>query len=234
MRYFYGYTPQAPTASFVDTVGGDGGPTEQHAEYLLGTYNVTDGHFDIYVQDAALLSGTYPFFGWATIRLVEQCPFQTYYLDSDGDGFGSASSSVQSCTQPAGYVSNSMDCNDADAGSFGAVTEAAGLSVTPSENGVTLSWVGQAAAAGPGTTYDIVTGFGETLQEDQSYQRASCLANNVPANAYEDTSATPPTDGRRLTYYLVRALNSCGAGTFGASGSTPNQRASLDTSSPCP
>ncbi len=69
MRYYYGYAAGSPKASFVDTVGGAGG-TDQHEEYSLGTVNITDGTFNIYVQDADLLSGTYPFFGWAWIRLM--------------------------------------------------------------------------------------------------------------------------------------------------------------------
>ncbi|MFM7200107.1 MAG: putative metal-binding motif-containing protein, partial [Myxococcota bacterium] len=39
----------------------------------------------------------------------------TYYRDGDRDGYGSASSTLQGCKVPSGYVSNKLDCNDADA-----------------------------------------------------------------------------------------------------------------------
>ncbi|NBO55098.1 MAG: hypothetical protein EBU84_11020, partial [Actinobacteria bacterium] len=39
----------------------------------------------------------------------------TYYQDADGDGFGNASASTQSCTPLTGYVTNNTDTDDANA-----------------------------------------------------------------------------------------------------------------------
>ncbi|HCF58563.1 MAG TPA: hypothetical protein DFS52_11285 [Myxococcales bacterium] len=39
----------------------------------------------------------------------------SWFLDSDGDGFGNPADSVSSCEQPPGRVANDDDCNDADA-----------------------------------------------------------------------------------------------------------------------
>ena len=47
----------------------------------------------------------------------------TWYADSDGDGFGDASSSTVSCYAPAGFVASSGDCDDDDAGISPAATE---------------------------------------------------------------------------------------------------------------
>ena len=51
------------------------------------------------------------------------CTEQTWYQDTDGDGFGNASQTQSSCSQPAGYVSDNTDFNDNDANSFPNATE---------------------------------------------------------------------------------------------------------------
>jgi hypothetical protein len=47
----------------------------------------------------------------------DNLPVFTYYVDADGDGFGSDVSVVTTCqtATPVGFVSNKLDCDDADA-----------------------------------------------------------------------------------------------------------------------
>lgn len=42
-------------------------------------------------------------------------PQVAFYADTDGDGFGNASSITYGCTAPVGHVANSTDCNDGNA-----------------------------------------------------------------------------------------------------------------------
>lgn len=41
-------------------------------------------------------------------------PYHTFYWDEDGDGFGTESRTIQSCTTPVGYAPQADDCDDAN------------------------------------------------------------------------------------------------------------------------
>ncbi len=48
----------------------------------------------------------------------------TWYADSDGDGYGDASSTTAACSVPSGYVADDTDCDDGDATINPAASEA--------------------------------------------------------------------------------------------------------------
>jgi hypothetical protein len=58
---------------------------------------------------------------------IDEGVLQTWYTDTDRDGYGSSDISVESCDQPDGYVDNSEDCNDCDAAAWEDGTEACAL-----------------------------------------------------------------------------------------------------------
>ncbi len=47
----------------------------------------------------------------------------TWYADTDADGYGDATSTIEACSAPSGYVSDNTDCDDSDATSFPGGTE---------------------------------------------------------------------------------------------------------------
>ena len=45
--------------------------------------------------------------------LIDEGAQETFFLDSDGDGYGDLNSFVEACAAPATYVDNAQDCDDA-------------------------------------------------------------------------------------------------------------------------
>ena len=62
--------------------------------------------------DGLLLKTACP--GGCTGTTCVGCANTTYYIDSDGDGYGSPAQKQEACIPPAGYVANNLDCDDAD------------------------------------------------------------------------------------------------------------------------
>ncbi len=55
--------------------------------------------------------------------VVDEGVKNTYYADADSDTYGDAATSEQACSQPAGYVSDSTDCDDTNHGVNPGATE---------------------------------------------------------------------------------------------------------------
>jgi hypothetical protein len=161
MRYFYGYTSEDPKAQSIDVAGGATGT--QHTEYSLGIIDITDGTFNLYVRDADSLGGTYNYFGWAWIRLVQnhvQMTSSSATMQFDGSGNGifdepgddiasftgnaitiaardptAASNVVITATDPSGRSGSTIY----DIGDPTAVTLAS-FTAEPGEDNILLTW----------------------------------------------------------------------------------------------
>ena len=153
----------------------------------------------------------------------------TYYRDADNDGFGVSTNTVSLCSAPAGYVAIAGDCDDANASRHPGAAEACNgvdddcdaivddavppppecgdVSVT-GHGPTTLSWTG----LGGGASYDLATSTLEDLRANAT-TTATCLADDIPLASYVDTQPAPSENAGY--YYLVRASNACGLGSYG-------------------
>lgn len=113
----------------------------------------------------------------------------TWYLDRDGDGYGSTSSQT-ACTAPAGYVRVSGDCNDGSSGSYPNAPESCdgvdhdcdGLTNESSSTNAT-TWYTDADGDGYGSN-------NSTSSQKACTQPAGTVANHTDCND-SDTTISP-------------------------------------------
>jgi len=136
--------------------------------------------------------------------------------DADGDGFGddcdtcpTVPSPIQGDTDFDG-VADPCDCDPLDHDAFAIPGEVPGLSLAA--DGVTLSWEPAWPTAGEWTLHDLLRGRLEELPVGGGASEA-CVVGGL-YDATTSDAALPAA--RRGYYYVVRAWNVCGVGTYGA------------------
>jgi hypothetical protein len=161
------------------------------------------------------------------------CEPATFHRDHDGDGFGDPNVSIQICSPPAGYVTDNTDCNDGNAAIHPGAPEAcngvdddcdtvidegaapAGLPAVSASNSVTTALFDWLAVPGA-TRYDVLRGTVGVWPVGSDPASETCLADDVAGESASDADAVPENVGY---WYLVRAENACGNGSYGSQGS---------------
>jgi len=119
--------------------------------------------------------------------------------DMDGDGHVNAS-----C--------GGNDCLDSNPFVWLSPFEVTNLSVNPGSS-TSVVWDDQNVTAGPGTTFYLASGRIADLK-GPGFSQSACLLS-AGGNAYTDVRSDPLLG--EGYWYLARAANSCGIGTFGSS-----------------
>jgi photosystem II stability/assembly factor-like uncharacterized protein len=110
---------------------------------------------------------------------------------------------------------NLADCNPDDPTVFASPGEVSGVAFDADR--ITLSWSSAAPTAGSATEHQVLRGLVAELPVGGASD--SCVAAGTLASSIGDADV-PPADA--AFWYLVRARNACGTGTYGAtSGGSP-------------
>jgi hypothetical protein len=117
------------------------------------------------------------------------------YLDADHDG-----------------MRDELDCAPADGTAFAVPGEVSGARFHP---GTLLEWNSAVAGSGSGARYDVLRGVLSQLPPGRG-SAETCLANDAAERTLTDGETPELGTG---FYYLVRASNLCGVGSFGAGSS---------------
>ena len=161
----------------------------------------------------------------------DNCPVNPNPGQADGDLDGVGDACEVGDSDGDGALDGS-DCAPFNPAAFAAVVEVAGLQVSAAPT--SISWTGQAPTCGSGTVNDVIGGTLSQLRADAGFAGVACLAAGQAPTTFADGRPAPPS--RDGYYYLVAALNACGAGTFGDATDLPDPRQFLDEplTTPCP
>ncbi len=150
---------------------------------------------------------------------ADNCPLvaNAAQTDTDGDSLGDACDP----DDDNDGVQDAADCAPLDASASSPPAEVSGL-VLEQLASTRLSWTGQ----GAGFRYDVAGGDLGTLRANGNESDATCLRDDEPGTSWEDTRPDPaPGSGH---YYLVRAQNACGSGSYGQRSSSAERSPGSD------
>jgi hypothetical protein len=142
------------------------------------------------------------------LDVADNCPFAVNadQTNTDGDALGDACDP----DDDNDGIDDASDCAPLSAAVWAAPGELSGVQV----NGrapTTLTWLPSSGAVAP--AYDVIEGSLTALRAAGSVGGATCAGNDGAATTFNDSQADPaPGEGN---YYLVRAQNGCGTGTYG-------------------
>lgn len=88
-------------------------PTDQDQDGIPAAYDCDDSSSSLTISATETCDGVDNDCD-GEIDEEEEVDFDTYYKDSDGDGYGDPDTTSEACSQPDSYVTNSKDCNDND------------------------------------------------------------------------------------------------------------------------
>ncbi len=128
----------------------------------------------------------------------------TWYVDADGDGYGDATSPVEACAQPTGYVADASDCDDSDAAINPGATEVCSDGVDDDCDGI--------ADDGCASTVDHCG----TISSDETW--AAGTTHRVTCDVYVQGSSRPTLtidDGVEVQFDANTALF-VGSGSYGS------------------
>jgi hypothetical protein len=128
-------------------------------------------------------------------------------LDNDCDGL------IDGGNSDGDLVADACDCAPGDPTVFHAPPEAGGL-LWASAAG-TIVWDSVAGTAGPATVYDVLRGFSGEWPVGTGSSEICLEPGSADTESIEAES--PPVSS--AYYYLVRARNTCAAGTYGSDSS---------------